>query len=225
MFNAFARHARRKFGLALGDKSRYVPIMLSVVIPTLDSEEALARTLAVLVPAAADGIVREVVVVDGGSSDATALVAEGTGCQFMNSSGSVGARLQLGADVATRGEWLMFLMPGVLFDGGWFADFRALVERIDRSGNGPMAVCFTYDSDDFGAAARLNASLTRLRRWLTGVPHPVQGLILPRGLYRQTGGIGEGEASLIGLSRRIGRRNILDLRVTASRVIRDGQSA
>ena len=43
--------------------------MISVIIPTLNSEIVLAHTLAALVPAAAEGVVREVIVVDGGSSD------------------------------------------------------------------------------------------------------------------------------------------------------------
>ncbi|WP_237155085.1 glycosyltransferase [Oryzibacter oryziterrae] len=198
--------------------------MLSVVIPTLNSEEALARTLSVLVPAAADGIVREVVVVDGGSTDSTVLVAEGTGCQLVASAGPVGERMRAGAEVATRGDWLMFLMPGVLFDGDWFADFRTLMERIDRAGKGLHAVCFTYDTDDFGAAAKLSASVARFKRRLTGIPRAEQGLIVPSALYRQAGGIGNGQPDLASLCRRIGRRRIVDLRVTASRVIHDDQS-
>ena len=45
--------------------------MLSVVIPTLNAEETLTRTLAPLVPAAVRGLVQEVIVVDGGSRDDT----------------------------------------------------------------------------------------------------------------------------------------------------------
>ena len=46
--------------------------MLSVIIATQDSERALVPTLAALVPGATAGIVREVIVADGGSRDATA---------------------------------------------------------------------------------------------------------------------------------------------------------
>lgn len=45
--------------------------MLSVVILTDNSEEGLARTLASLVSAAAEGVIREVAVVDDGSVDGT----------------------------------------------------------------------------------------------------------------------------------------------------------
>ena len=42
-------------------------------------EAHLGRTLAALVPAAVDGIVREVVLADGGSSDKTILIADDAG--------------------------------------------------------------------------------------------------------------------------------------------------
>ena len=49
--------------------------MLSVIIATKDSERPLVLTLAALVPGAMAGIVREVIVADAGSGDATARVA------------------------------------------------------------------------------------------------------------------------------------------------------
>ena len=36
--------------------------MISAVIPTLDAERHLGRTLAALIPAAVDGLVREVII-------------------------------------------------------------------------------------------------------------------------------------------------------------------
>ena len=68
--------------------------MLSVVIPTENSEEGLARTLASLVPAAAEGIVREVVVVDAGSTDGTRVVADAAGCSLAEGSGGYRAAVE-----------------------------------------------------------------------------------------------------------------------------------
>lgn len=45
--------------------------MISVVIPALNAERHLPAALTALVPAAVNGIVREVIVVDGGSTDHT----------------------------------------------------------------------------------------------------------------------------------------------------------
>ena len=46
-------------------------LMFSIIIATHDSERALVPTLAALVPGATAGIVREVIVADGGSRDET----------------------------------------------------------------------------------------------------------------------------------------------------------
>ena len=51
--------------------------MLSVVIATHDSERALLPTLAALVAGAAAGVVREVIIADGGSRDETCEIADG----------------------------------------------------------------------------------------------------------------------------------------------------
>ncbi|MFJ5489311.1 glycosyltransferase, partial [Hansschlegelia beijingensis] len=56
-----------------------IPFMLSVLIPTCNHERALVPTLSTLVPGAADGLVRDVTIVDGGSTDATAEVADPAG--------------------------------------------------------------------------------------------------------------------------------------------------
>ena len=57
--------------------------MLSVVIATHNSERALLPTLAALVQGAAAGIVREVIVADAGSRDATTAIADGAGCRVL----------------------------------------------------------------------------------------------------------------------------------------------
>ena len=77
--------------------------MLSVIIATLDSERALVRTLAPLVSGATSGLITEVVVADGGSSDETAAVADVAGCRFVASTASLGERLKSAAALAATG--------------------------------------------------------------------------------------------------------------------------
>ena len=50
--------------------------MISVVIPALNAEGHLPAALTALVPAAVNGVVREVIVVDGGSADHTRQIAD-----------------------------------------------------------------------------------------------------------------------------------------------------
>ena len=61
-----------------------------------------------MVAGAAAGIVREVIVADAGSRDATAAIADGAGCRV--SAERRGARLKAGA-AAARAPWLLFLRP------------------------------------------------------------------------------------------------------------------
>ena len=53
--------------------------MLSIIMPTLNASAHLPQSLSVLVPGVLDGLVRELVVVDGGSSDATLIIVEEIG--------------------------------------------------------------------------------------------------------------------------------------------------
>ena len=56
--------------------------MLTVLIETRNDEEGLARTLASLVGGAVEGVVRDVIVCDRGSTDQTHRVAEHAGCHY-----------------------------------------------------------------------------------------------------------------------------------------------
>src|SRR5258706_14175821 len=85
--------------------------MLSVIIATHESERPLVRTLAVLVPGAAAGLIREVIISDAGSRDDTAAAADVAGCELMVASGSGGARTQQAAQVP-QAPWLLVFEPG-----------------------------------------------------------------------------------------------------------------
>lgn len=87
--------------------------MLSVLIETRNDEEALARTLASLVGGAVEGLVREVIVCDLGSSDGTHRVAEHAGCVYL-ADGGVSAGMR-----RAKGEWLLMLEPGARLLDGW----------------------------------------------------------------------------------------------------------
>jgi glycosyltransferase involved in cell wall biosynthesis len=87
--------------------------MLSALIETRNDEEGLARTLASLVGAAVEGVLRDVVVCDRGSTDHTLLVAEHAGCVCL-----ANARILAGIGRA-KGDWLLMLRPGARLDGDW----------------------------------------------------------------------------------------------------------
>ena len=146
-----------------------VRVMLSVIIPTRDSERALVHTLVALVPGATAGVVREVIVADGGSRDETEQVADIAGCVFLSSGQSLGARLKAAAERA-RGEWLMFLSPGVVPGPTWIEDTAAFVQERRTSGR------------VFAQPAGLAG---RVRRLFAALPGTEQGLDHPQGVLRR----------------------------------------
>ena len=191
--------------------------MLTVVVPTADSEEPLAYTLAALVPAAADGFVAEVVVADAGSSDGTLIVADAGGCTIVSNDGGVGRRMRAGADAGGRGRWLLFLPPGTELEAGWQREAAAFIERAERSGRGAeTAAVFRFALDDLGLSARLSEWRVATGRTLFGLPAAEQGLLLSRRFYEALGGHrdlpGFEEADL---ARRIGRGRLYGLKARA----------
>ncbi|MGB6922895.1 MAG: glycosyltransferase, partial [Methyloceanibacter sp.] len=78
------------------------------MIPTLNAEATLGPTLAALVPAVADSVVQEGIIVDGCSSDETIAIADAAGTKVIMAKRGRGSQLHAGAAVA-RGDWLLFL--------------------------------------------------------------------------------------------------------------------
>src|SRR5437016_4133822 len=113
--------------------------MISVVIPTHESEHQLVPTLAALVPGALAGVVREVIVADAGSRDDTAKVADIAGCHFMVTPGPLGTRLAA-ATSAARSSWLWFLRPGSVPDANWIEETGSFVRAADVAGEAGAAV-------------------------------------------------------------------------------------
>src|SRR3977135_712386 len=102
--------------------------MLTVIIPTKNHERALVPTLAMLVPGAMSGTVSQVIVVDGGSTDATAQVVDIAGCEIMTSTAPLAARLRSAA-AAARGSWLFVLLTGVVLDAAWVEEATRVIEN------------------------------------------------------------------------------------------------
>src|ERR1700744_4588976 len=121
--------------------------MISVVIAAKDQEYALAETLGALVPAAAEGFVREVVVADGGSTDGTRIVADAVGCIIVSGDAAAGLR-------AARSDWVLLIAPGVRLEADWFREAGVTLHRLQRGGKRVSAL-FRGAVDDAGWKARL----------------------------------------------------------------------
>ncbi len=179
--------------------------MLTVIIPTLDSERALVPTLAALVSGATAGLISEVILADGGSRDETAKVADVAGCNFLRLEGSPGHRLKTAAGAA-RAPWLLFLRPGIVPDTPWAGEVGRFVQQPAHS---ERAAVFRRSAP---VQSALREIVGLLRAALGAAPCPEQGLLLSKQFYGALGGHSDRatdpEAELI---RRIGRRRIVTL--------------
>jgi rSAM/selenodomain-associated transferase 2 len=164
-----------------------IPAMISVVVPTLNAEADLPRTLAALVPAAIDGIVREVIIVDGGSTDATARIAEATGAHFIVAEPGRGQQLDAGAKAA-KGPWLLFLHADTTLQDGWEREALELMRAVELGAREDTAAVFRYALDDRGLWPAYLSAVVRLRCLVLRMPYGDQGLLMSKRLYGGVGG-------------------------------------
>lgn len=188
--------------------------MISVVMPSLDDERYLVRSLSALVPAAAEGVVKDVVLVDAGSRDATVDIADAAGCTIIEKRGVMGARLAAGAEAA-RGAWLLFLRPQSVLAEGWEREAADFIEASIECDGGLRAAAFSLALEARGVEARLAETAMRIGGW-AGLARADQGLLLSRRLYAEIGGHRPvARMEDVDILRRIGRRRFT---LMASRV-------
>jgi rSAM/selenodomain-associated transferase 2 len=174
---------------------------LSVIIPVLNAAATLPATLAALLPAG----LREIVVVDGGSVDATAAIAAAAGARVLTAGRGRGTQLAAGA-AAARGRWLLFLHADCRPEPGWR---EAVGAFLAQPGAYRRAGYFDFALDDPNPAARRLERIVAWRCRLLALPYGDQGLLISRHLYQAVGGF----APLplmedVDLVRRLGRRRL-----------------
>jgi rSAM/selenodomain-associated transferase 2 len=185
--------------------------MISVIIPTLNAEAGLGETLTALVPAAVDGLVREVIVVDGGSDDRTAEIVDQAGATWVQRSGGRGYQLAAGARRA-RFPWLLFLHADTVLQPGWERDAVAFMDAVDGGKRPLAAAAFRFALDDTGIRPRVLERLVALRCALLRLPYGDQGLLIPRLLYNEVGGYNPHPLMEdVDMVRRLRRRRIVML--------------
>jgi rSAM/selenodomain-associated transferase 2 len=153
---------------------------ISVVVPTLDEESAIAATLASTQGA------DEVVVVDGGSRDATAALAAAYGARVVVP-GVRGRGLQLehGARLA-GGDILLFLHADTVLPDGFADSIRAAL-----ASQGASWGRFDVRFDRAGRLLRLIAWLISRRSRLTRSATGDQAIFVTRELFERVGGFRE----------------------------------
>lgn len=177
--------------------------MISVVIPTLNEAGHLPLTLAALVPAAMDGLVREVIVSDGGSTDGTLEAADEAGAKIVTSVKGRGQQLAAGCALA-KGPWLLILHADSRLAVGWETIALSHIrQQAHRAGY------FKFQLDDPSLIARVWEMGVALRCRLLALPYGDQGLLISKALYEAAGGF-EAVPLMedVGLVRRLGRKRL-----------------
>lgn len=183
--------------------------MLSIVIPTLNAAAELAQTLDHLKGA---GVAGEFIVADGGSIDATPVIAAEAGVKFTAETGGRGPQLAAGAEMAT-GSWLLFLHADTRPQPGWH---HAVNGFMADPQNRFWAAYFIFALNDPAPGARRLEALVRWRCRVFALPYGDQGLLISREFYDLLGGFHPLPLMEdVDMAGRIGRRRLKLLPVAA----------
>lgn len=155
--------------------------MISVVIPAYNEEKALPETLARVFAQDMDS---EVIVVDGGSCDATCYIAcTNERVQLITAPKGRASQMNAGARRA-RGEWLLFLHADTHLPDGALSAIASLPDDVQAGG---FRHCFS--GNDW--RLRLISWLDNLRCRRTRVFYGDQALFVRRALFEHLGGFPE----------------------------------
>ncbi|MGZ5098633.1 MAG: TIGR04283 family arsenosugar biosynthesis glycosyltransferase [Usitatibacter sp.] len=155
---------------------------LSIIVPVLDEASSIEATLAAVQPWRARGI--EVVVVDGGSRDATRDLARPLADRVIDAPRGRASQMNAGARAAAGGV-LLFVHADTILPGA-AAD---LVQRMDASGR----EWGRFDVAIAGAdpLLRFVARLMNARSRLTGIATGDQAMFVRRAAFEAVGGFPE----------------------------------
>jgi len=155
-------------------------VRASIVIPALNEARGIPATLAPLQPLRAAG--HEVIVVDGGSTDATLTLASPSADHAFVATRGRAAQMNAGAAKAS-GDVLVFLHADTrVRAAGIAALFAAMRASGRRWGRFDVAIAGLHP------ALQLVAAMMSARSRLTGIATGDQGIFVERALFRAVGG-------------------------------------
>lgn len=154
---------------------------ISVIIPALDEAGVIGRAMA----SAAEEPEVELIVVDGGSRDATAEIARSYGATVVTSPPGRARQMNAGARFAT-GETLLFLHGDTRLPPQFAGEVRSILDL-----SGVVAGAFELKIDGTGWGLRFVERAANLRSRLLQLPYGDQGLFLRAAAFRSLGGYPE----------------------------------
>ncbi|MEX2016227.1 MAG: TIGR04283 family arsenosugar biosynthesis glycosyltransferase, partial [Candidatus Hydrogenedentales bacterium] len=154
---------------------------ITVVIPALNE----ATRIAAVVEAARRDAHAEVIVVDGGSHDDTAAIAQAAGAIVLNGTRGRGPQMNRGAAEAA-GRLLLFVHGDTTLPEDYGQEVRRLLAT-----EGVAAGAFRFATDDTSPMMRFFEKVAHLRSTLLRAPYGDQGLFVTRQTFLAVGGYQE----------------------------------
>ncbi|MBI4623361.1 MAG: TIGR04283 family arsenosugar biosynthesis glycosyltransferase, partial [Verrucomicrobia bacterium] len=151
---------------------------VSVVIPALNEEQQLPATLT----AVQCGAPREVIVVDGGSTDRTVEIARGHDAIVLAAPAGRARQMNCGAAVATA-EFLLFLHADTILPDNYPALLRATLAQPGVTGG-----AFKFAISGEFSGRRLIEGGTNWRARRRQMPYGDQGIFVRRDTFAEIGG-------------------------------------
>ena len=155
--------------------------MLSIVIPAWGEEPALLDTLASLVHATAEGVVRDVALATPEPNQFLRKVADSAGCELVEGPNDRGALVSVVAS-RMKSTWVFVIEQGFAPGGDWMtdvADFVARQEAGMTAAKPRRAVLTLVPNKGWGVAE----TFVNLQTDLFGKSWRPQGLIAPRDTF------------------------------------------
>lgn len=154
--------------------------MVSAIIAIHNQAPVLARMFAPLITAVAEGLVKDVVLADQGSSDDGREIAEAAGCRIVD---CAGRDPFLAGSEAARGDYFLLLKAGAILQADWIGETTRFMQRADARER-VASFRVLYEAED----ARLAQWAAWLERDVLKRPSPRHGAVLSRAAYESLGG-------------------------------------
>ncbi len=188
---------------------------LTIIIPCLDSADRILPTLECLVEPTVSGLIKQVIIADGGSIDATNDLAEQVGADFISCPKGRGIQCKI-ATIYAKANWLLFIHDDSILSDEWD---RIVSQFINDETHNHHIGYFKHQLNSTSIKAKLLSFSVYLRCKIFTLPYGDQGLLIHRDTYEEIGGfsskpIMEDVELIARIKRQFGRKSLVMLNST-----------